>query len=114
MVSLNLLTRVDTRWLAIALGLLASAASRGLAQDEAGQVKAARALLDSFHARAPEASQRKLHVIYFTPLDREPAPDWQPRVQRVMEHCATSMRARWNASASDGAPWRSTMARTRN
>lgn len=56
------------------------------AHDEAEQAKAARAVLDAFHARDAERSTRKLHVIYFTPMDREPAADWQPRVQRVMEH----------------------------
>jgi len=70
----------------LSIAFLALFAPAVFAQDDGAQAKAARAILDPFHEKQPEPSRRKLHIIYFTPMDREPAKDWQPRVQRVMEH----------------------------
>jgi hypothetical protein len=56
-----------------------------LEADIAAQVKAARAILDPWHAANPQASERVLHLVYWTPSDRDPAGDWQPRLMRIME-----------------------------
>lgn len=52
----------------------------------ASQVTAARAILDPWHAQNPEPATRKLHLVYWTPSDREPAANYQVRLTRIMEH----------------------------
>ncbi|GAA5116322.1 NPCBM/NEW2 domain-containing protein [Luteolibacter yonseiensis] len=52
--------------------------------DIASQVPAARAILDEWQAEKPERAQRKLHVILWTPSDREPAPGYRERLSAVL------------------------------
>ena len=44
--------------------------------------------LNAFHEKTPldRESSRKLHVAYWTPLDREPANDYVARLSRVLKH----------------------------
>ncbi len=51
----------------------------------APKVSAARAILDGWQAKDPEKAQRKLHVVYWTPQDREPAPQYRERLSKILE-----------------------------
>src|SRR5690242_5943453 len=41
--------------------------------------------LDAYHGTYTAASPKKLHVVYFTPADREPEPRYQERLEAVLE-----------------------------
>lgn len=45
---------------------------------------AARAILDAWQAKSPEKGQRKLHVVLWTPSDREPAPQYRERLSAIL------------------------------
>lgn len=45
---------------------------------------AARAILDAWQAKNPEKGQRKLHVVLWTPSDREPAPQFRERLSTIL------------------------------
>ncbi|MDA0806387.1 MAG: NPCBM/NEW2 domain-containing protein [Planctomycetota bacterium] len=53
---------------------------------EPDQVKAARKILDGWHNDQPEQVDRFLHIVCWTPSDRELPTDYQPRLTRMMEH----------------------------
>lgn len=48
------------------------------------QVPAARAILDSWQAKDPLRAGRKLHIVYWTPSDREPSPRYRERLSVIM------------------------------
>lgn len=48
------------------------------------QVPAAKAILDQWRAENPGKGERKLHVIYWSPSDREPAPAYQQRLSDIL------------------------------
>jgi hypothetical protein len=50
----------------------------------APKVAAARAILDGWQAKNPERGERKLHIVYWTPGDREPAPLYRERLSRIL------------------------------
>ena len=50
----------------------------------APKVTAARAILDGWQAEAPERGERKLHIVYWTPSDREPAPLYRERLSKIL------------------------------
>ena len=50
----------------------------------APKVAAARAILDGWQAKAPERAERKLHIVYWTPADREPAPQYRERLSKIL------------------------------
>ena len=50
------------------------------------QVKAARAVLDPWLGKPAEEPKRFLHLVYWTPEDREPAQNHVDRLTRIMEH----------------------------
>jgi hypothetical protein len=52
---------------------------------EADQGRLASSLIDAFHAPRPATPPRKLHVVYFTPSDREPAPRCEERLEGILE-----------------------------
>ncbi|TLD72309.1 glycosyl hydrolase [Phragmitibacter flavus] len=58
------------------------------ASDIATQVPKAAATLTAFHGPLPGDLERKLHIIYWTPSDREPQPQWRERLSRVLETTA--------------------------
>lgn len=67
---------------AIAAAAIASAATP---QEEiAAKVPAARAILDAWQAQDPAPAERKLHVILWTPSDREPAPRYRERLTAAL------------------------------
>jgi len=53
---------------------------------ESDQVKAARLILDGWHNDQPQRGDRFLHIVCWTPSDRELPVDYQPRLTRMMEH----------------------------
>ncbi|RBP35878.1 NPCBM/NEW2 domain-containing protein [Roseimicrobium gellanilyticum] len=73
--------------LAAALPLI-TAHARDPKADIAEQVPPAVATLKAYHGDLPGELERKLHVIYWTPADREPQPLWRERLSRVMETTA--------------------------
>jgi hypothetical protein len=56
--------------------------------DIADQVPQATASLKTYHGDIPGKLDRKLHIIYWTPSDRDPQPQWRERLSRVMETTA--------------------------
>ncbi|BCU76817.1 NPCBM/NEW2 domain-containing protein [Luteolibacter sp. LG18] len=66
--------------------LLALPASALTPKEEiAAQVAAARPILDGWQNQNPERAQRKLHIVYWSPSDREPAPRYRERLSTIME-----------------------------
>jgi hypothetical protein len=61
----------------------------------AAQVPAARKVIDAYHADAP-ASDRTLHIVYWTPADREPQPQYRERLSRVLFHIRDFYRTEMN------------------
>jgi len=57
-----------------------------LQADIAAQAKAARAILDAWHADKPRPGNRMLHIVYWTPADREPATAYRQRLSRILSH----------------------------
>jgi len=57
-----------------------------LQTDVKKEAAAARAILDKWHAENPRKSERTLHLVYWTPSDREPAPAYRERLHRILEH----------------------------
>ncbi len=54
--------------------------------DARGKVAAVRRILDGWHADQPENGERFLHLVCWTPADRELPGDYQARRTRIMEH----------------------------
>lgn len=50
----------------------------------APKVAAARAILDGWQAKAPQRGERQLHIVYWTPGDREPAPLYRERLSKIL------------------------------
>lgn len=72
------------RFVLIGMGVGMLAAAGSPEEEIAGKVPAARAILDVWQAEAPEMAERKLHVILWTPADRDPAPRYQERLTGVL------------------------------
>ena len=54
--------------------------------DAREQAAAARKILDKWHADLPERGDRFLHLVCWTPSDREFPKDYRPRLTRIMGH----------------------------
>ena len=68
----------------LAIGLQSPAFSE-LQKSIEQQAKQARAILDAWHADGPRKSERTLHLVYWTPSDREPAAQYRERLTRIFE-----------------------------
>lgn len=55
-------------------------------EEIAQQVPQARAILEAWKKGSPTNINRTLHIIYWTPSDREPAPQYRERLTRCMTH----------------------------
>lgn len=53
-------------------------------QEIAPKVAAAKTILDTWQSQNPERAERKLHLILWTPKDREPAPQYRERLTAIM------------------------------
>ncbi|MBK1855687.1 NPCBM/NEW2 domain-containing protein [Verrucomicrobiaceae bacterium 5K15] len=51
----------------------------------ANQAAEARSIIESWQKGEPTDAERILHIVYWTPADREPAPQYRERLTRVME-----------------------------
>ena len=56
-----------------------------LPPEAAADIKQAKSLLSDWEGSAPQKGQRFLRVIYWTPADTEPAPQYRERLTRVMK-----------------------------
>jgi hypothetical protein len=54
-------------------------------EEIAVQSPAARAILDSWQADGPVKAERAVHIVYWTPSDREPAPRYRERLTAIFE-----------------------------
>lgn len=46
----------------------------------------ARALLERWEGTDPQKAERRMQVVYWTPADRDPQPEYRARLTRVMKH----------------------------
>ncbi|MFT5323001.1 MAG: hypothetical protein ACI8P0_000846 [Planctomycetaceae bacterium] len=72
--------------LALLLLVVPQQASSADPVSESHQVKTARKILDAWHDDQPKRADRYLHIVCWTPSDRELPADYQPRLTRMMEH----------------------------
>lgn len=73
--------------LTLSLAIPAFAAAPGgpsPAEEIAAQAPAARAILDTWHAAEPTPVDRRLHLVLWTPADRDPAPRHRERLSAMM------------------------------
>ncbi len=49
------------------------------------KVPQARAILDAWQANDPMRAEKKIHIVYWTPSDREPAPRYRERLGAILE-----------------------------
>ena len=66
------------------LALVSLPAFAQLAEQDKAKATAARTILDGWQAKAPERAERKLHIVYWTPADREPAPQYRERLSKIL------------------------------
>ena len=76
------------RLLLLALLLISTAQRTFGAEPVSGsdKVQAARKILDAWHNDQPERANRFLHIVCWTPSDRELPVNYQPRLTRMIEH----------------------------
>ncbi|HWQ91496.1 MAG TPA: NPCBM/NEW2 domain-containing protein [Clostridia bacterium] len=70
------------------IGLFLACTAAALAVDpvpESEQATQARKIIDAYHGTRPADPPRKLHVVYFTPADREPADNYETRLNAILE-----------------------------
>lgn len=75
--------------------LLACATSQLRAVDpipESEQAALALRIIDAYHGKRPATPPKKLHIVYFTPSDRDPEPRYQERLTAIMEDIQTFYR----------------------
>jgi hypothetical protein len=55
-------------------------------EEEIGaKVPQAKAILDAWQAKEPVRAEKKVHIVYWSPSDREPAPRYRERLGAIME-----------------------------
>lgn len=64
--------------------LLPSLAFAGPQEEIATKVPQAKAILDAYQAKDPARAEKKVHIVYWTPADREPAPRYRERLDAIM------------------------------
>lgn len=75
----------------IFLASLVSFAVSGMAStpiapiSESEQAPLAMRILDAYHCQRPEDPPKKLHVVYFTPADCDPAEQYEQRLDKILE-----------------------------
>lgn len=77
-------------WFSTALSIFChysslSAQSLTATQEIAPKVAAAKAILNAWQSQNPERAERTLHLILWTPKDREPAPMYRERLTAIMK-----------------------------
>ena len=86
------------RWISsVLIGLFLTCAGLALGAvdpiPETEQAALAMKIIDAYHGPRPEQPPKKLHVIYFTPADREPASKYELRLEAILEDVQTFYRA---------------------
>jgi Putative peptidase family./NPCBM/NEW2 domain. len=59
---------------------------------ETEQAALATKIIDAYHDKRPAIPPKKLHIVYFTPSDRNPEPRYQERLTAIMEDIQTFYR----------------------
>lgn len=54
-------------------------------EEIATKVPQAKAILDAWQSKDPVKAEKKIHIVYWTPSDREPAPQYRERLGAIME-----------------------------
>ena len=72
---------------------VASAAPLSPQEEIADQVPKALAILNKWHATDALSADRRLHLIYWTPADREPAPRYRERLSKIFLDIQTYYRS---------------------
>ncbi|MCW1883208.1 NPCBM/NEW2 domain-containing protein [Luteolibacter flavescens] len=54
-------------------------------EEISAKVPAAKAILDAWQAKDPVRAEKKIHIVYWTPSDREPAPRYRERLGVILE-----------------------------
>lgn len=86
MLTLRVLNCLRAGLLGCASFVVASSALAATPQEEiATQAPAALAILDGWQKQQPERAERTLHVVLWTPKDREPAPRYRERLSAIFE-----------------------------
>lgn len=68
------------------LGAILVSANAATPEEEIREkVPAAMAILKKWEDEAPEKAERKLHLVYWSPKDRKPAPEYRERLTRILE-----------------------------
>jgi hypothetical protein len=80
----NRFVAVKLTLLVVALGLSVPVCASPEAEIVA-KVPRAKAILDAWQAKDPVRAEKKVHIVYWTPSDREPAPRYQERLGAIME-----------------------------
>jgi dienelactone hydrolase len=72
------------RYVMIHAWAVAAAAAATPDEEIAAKVPAARAILDRWTSENPEVGERVLHIVLWTPADRDPAPRFRERLSGVL------------------------------
>ena len=70
---------------AVALAFLARAHAATPPEEMATQSPAALAILEGWQKEHPERAERAVHLVYWTPKDREPAPRYRERLSAIFD-----------------------------
>jgi hypothetical protein len=70
-------------FLAVSIAPLLQAATPQ--EEVATQGPAARAILEAWEKKDPEKGDRFVHIVYWTPSDREPAPRYRERLSAIFD-----------------------------
>ncbi len=71
--------------LVLSCGVIRAASGPIAPIPEAEQAALAIPILDAYHGPRPTDPPKKLHVVYFTPADREPAAQYEQRLEAILE-----------------------------
>lgn len=69
----------------LASGICGAASSPLVPVPESEQAARALAIIDAYHGTRPPRPPKMLHVVYFTPADREPAAQYEQRLDTILE-----------------------------
>ena len=76
----------------LSLGVSAGAASPVAPVPESEQAVRARQIIDAYHGLRPVNPPKKLHVVYYTPANRDPAANYAQRLEPILEDIRTFYR----------------------
>ncbi len=76
---------IGTLWCCSALAIVTNPSAAQTPQEMIDQqVPAARKIIEAYHGAEANTSKRTLHIVYWTPSDRDPQPQYRERLSRVL------------------------------